>query len=353
MNTDAALHSGNEQIAQADVRERTSHHHLVVSAPGSVGIEARIGAAERSGRGRMCEFSHRDRARIAQAAVRAGREHSVPDHRNWNMTRARLLLAMLVALLALPSTASAALTYGEVPRPTTYTNGTVTFAIAAAPQGTLNAFLRVDGTAAGSASSWPATFTYDTSSLSEGGHTFEIVTEVAEDFWIVDRRWTINVDRTPPSSGPMPVGPLQLSTTASAMRLEWWLAGEMGTIEGTACTTTCRPIDAHDLLRLVLPVGTTTVRAWVRDLAGNSDPSRATVWTITRVDPSPPPGAAPPVAPRAARGPRPADRVRHGLARPALRDRGRHAGGAAHEPRVRERARARRGPDTDRDGPSR
>jgi hypothetical protein len=211
------------------------------------------------------------------------------------LARPRHVLALLAVSLVLPSTASAALTYGEIPRPTAYTNGTVTFVIAAAPQGTRRAVLRVDGSAAGNAYSWPATFTYDTSPLSEGAHTFEIVTEVAEDFWIVDRRWTINVDRTAPSSGPIAVGPLQVTTTASAMRLEYWLAaGDAGTVEGTVCNPTCAPLDQRSLLRLELPMGTTTVRAWVRDLAGNSDPSRATVWTITRVDPSPPP----PVAPR-------------------------------------------------------
>jgi hypothetical protein len=216
------------------------------------------------------------------------------------LRRPRLLLplAALVAL-ALPGTASAALSYGAVPSPSAYANGTVTFEIAAASPGTLTSVLRVDGTAARTASSWPATFTYDTSALGEGAHTFEIVTEVAEDVWVLDRRWTITVDRTPPASAPMAAGPLVLTTTASAMRLEWWLAGEMGTVEGTACTTTCRPIDARDLTRLELPVGTTTVRIWIRDRAGNSDPSRATVWTITRVDPSPAPGVAPaPAAPR-------------------------------------------------------
>jgi hypothetical protein len=46
------------------------------------------------------------------------------------------------------------------------------------------------------------------------------------------------------------------------------------------------------------------VRAWVRDLAGNADPARATVWTITRVAPSvaaPVPPADPAPAPPAPR----------------------------------------------------
>ena len=39
VNRDAAFDAGHHQIAQADVRERSAHHHFVIAAPGTVGIE--------------------------------------------------------------------------------------------------------------------------------------------------------------------------------------------------------------------------------------------------------------------------------------------------------------------------
>jgi hypothetical protein len=85
----------------------------------------------------------------------------------------------------------------------------------------------------------------------------------------------------------VPLTPQQITTSAEKVGIVWHVPGEvLAASAATICDVQgCRPL-SHRMspTGVTLPVafGVTTLAVWVRDEAGNGDPSRTTTWTINR-----------------------------------------------------------------------
>jgi hypothetical protein len=227
------------------------------------------------------------------------------------MTRSRHLLALagvLLGCLALPTVSSAQTTD---PSPTSAVasgplasgplTGQAIFRLSQAidASGVASVWLNVDGQRVAETAQPCAadpfmacsniyarvTFPVDLKSLPDGEHTFVVGVTDGDDYDSVALTRVLQVDNTAPGA-PVPVTPLQTTTSASSLRLQWQAPpgdasvsiAKMTVCDAASCRNLVRPNGSVDLR-----LGVTKVSIVLRDAAGNSDPTKVTTWEITRV----------------------------------------------------------------------
>jgi hypothetical protein len=228
------------------------------------------------------------------------------------MPHARTLLitaGILLGCLVAPPLASAQATdpapgrlaVGFVPADVTYLKGITGFQVhwATDPSGIAAVWLRVDGVEVASAPQpcgWgcddlsdPVALSVDTARLGEGPHTFTLGVTDGDGYERVGMSRAFTVDNVAPGA-PIPVTPLQVTTAARFIELDWRVPGNEPGVSA-AKLTICEPkrcfADPFPSNHVSLPIGVTKVAMTLRDAAGNSDPAQVTTWTITRVQADP------------------------------------------------------------------
>ena len=228
------------------------------------------------------------------------------------MTRSRHIFALagiLLGCLALPAAAAAQATDPypgfvqlEYVRPSvTHLKGVAAFRVVRAtdPSGIASVWMRVDGAEVASVPQpcaadlslpcddilAPVALAVDTTRLGEGPHTFVVGTTDGDGYERIGMTRSFTVDNTVPGAA-VPVTPLQLTTAAASVELRWQAPPgepEAAVAKMTICTAVRCWNDPHPGGTVQLSMGVTRVSIVLRDAAGNSDPSKVTTWTFTRV----------------------------------------------------------------------
>ena len=233
------------------------------------------------------------------------------------MTRSRHLLALAALLLGSMFASAAASAQATDPTPgylqleyvrstVTHLKGSAGFRVLRAtdPSGIESVWMRVDGNEVAKVPQpcaadpmeacddvlSPVTLAVDTTRLTDGPHTFVVGTTDGEGYERVGMTRSFTVDNSVPGAA-VPITPLQTTTTAAFIELKWQAppgetsvsVAKMTICDSVGCADQTGRVSGHVSLRM----GVSRIAIVLRDAAGNSDPTKVTTWTVTRlrVDP--------------------------------------------------------------------